>query len=115
MLSRTLEAGILCPQVPSQQARVAEDLLSLVSLSWQPDCEGRAVFAKAGKISLPVCWRMRSSLLLAEALLSASLWNAGADGCVGGCRPGVSTESRRLCLVPGITDDAEDRDVVPWG
>lgn len=51
---------------------------------------------------------------MAEALLSASLRNAGADGCVGGRCPGVSTESRRLCLLPGITD-AEDRDVVPWG
>lgn len=94
MLSQSLESGILCPQAPSQQARVAEDLLSSVLVSWQAACE--AVLAEVGKISLPVCWCMRSSLLLAEAALSASLWNAGADGCVGGRRPGVSTEQEAL-------------------
>lgn len=64
------------PTGPLPAGWVAEDLLSSVSDSWQADWEGRAVLAEVGKASLPVCWRMRSPLPLAEALLRASLWNA---------------------------------------
>lgn len=91
---------------------------SWVSVSWQAGCKEKNAFVGAGKISLPVCWCMRSSPWQ-QAWLQPSECLRLVCGCSWVCARVAGTaclggERRRLCLVLGITD-AEDRDFVSSG